>query len=67
VSLLGLRVTGVYVGSVGIALALGRTAVKLLPWESTHLSAFAFAAQPGVVRNLGQLIGLTVANILLVV
>jgi hypothetical protein len=29
VSLLGLRVTGVYVGSVGIALALRRTAVKL--------------------------------------
>ena len=26
---------------------LGRTAVKLLPWEKTHLSAFAFPAQQG--------------------
>jgi RDD family protein len=43
-SLLGLRVTRVNDGSVGMARALGRTAIKLMPWETTHLSAFAFSA-----------------------
>jgi uncharacterized RDD family membrane protein YckC len=66
-SLLGLRVTRVGDGSVGKARALGRTAVKLLPWETTHLSAFAFSAQPGVSLDVGQLIGLTIANVLIVV
>ena len=46
---------------------LGRTAVKLLPWETTHLSAFAFSAQPGVSLDVGQLMGLTIANVLIVV
>jgi hypothetical protein len=50
-----------------MARALGRTAVKLLPWETTHLSAFAFSAEPGVSFNLGQLIGLSIANALIVV
>ena len=66
-SLLGLRVTRVGDGSVGMARALGRTAVKLLPWEITHLSAFAFSAQPGVSLDVGQLIGLTIADVLIVV
>jgi hypothetical protein len=66
-SLLGLRVTRVGDGSVGKARALGRTAVKLLPWEITHLSAFAFSAQPGVSLDAGQLIGLAIANVLIVV
>ena len=66
-SLLGLRVTRVGGGSVGMARALGRTAVKLLPWETTHLSAFAFSAQPGVSLDVGQLIGLTIADVLIVV
>jgi uncharacterized RDD family membrane protein YckC len=66
-SLLGLRVTRVNEGSVGMARALGRTAVKLLPWETAHLSAFAFSAEPGVSLDLGQLIGLTIANVLIVV
>jgi uncharacterized RDD family membrane protein YckC len=66
-SLLGLRVTRVNDGSVGMARALGRTAVKLLPWETAHLSAFAFSAEPGVSLDLGQLIGLTIANVLIVV
>ena len=65
--LLGLRVTRVGDGSVGMARALGRTAVKLLPWETTHLSAFAFSAQPGVSLDVGQLIGLTIADVLIVV
>ena len=46
---------------------LGRTAVKLLPWETTHLSAFASSAQPGVSLDVGQLIGLTIADVLIVV
>jgi uncharacterized RDD family membrane protein YckC len=66
-SLLGLRVTRVKDGSVGMARALGRTAVKLLPWETTHLSAFAFSTEPGVSLDPGQLIGLTIANVLIVV
>ena len=67
-SLLCLRVTCVNEGSVGMARALGRTAVKLLPEpETTHLSAFAFSAEPGGSLDLGQLIGLTMANILIVV
>ncbi len=35
-----------------MAWALGRTAVKLLPWETTHLSAFALSAKPGVTLDL---------------
>ena len=65
--LLGLRVTRVGGGSVGMARALGRTAVKLLPWEITHLFAFALSAQPGVSLDVGQLIGLTIADVLIVV
>ena len=60
--LLGLRVTRVSGGAVGLARALGRTAVKLLPWETTHLSAFALS---GV--EPWQLIGLTIANGLILV
>jgi uncharacterized RDD family membrane protein YckC len=65
--LLGLRVTRLGGGSLGIVRALGRTAVKLLPWETTHLSAFALAVEPGITFDTGQLIGLTIANVLLVV
>ncbi len=50
-----------------MARALGRSAVKLLPWETTHLSAFTFSAEPGGSLDLGQLIGLTIANVLIVV
>jgi uncharacterized RDD family membrane protein YckC len=65
--LLGLRVACVKDGSVGIARALGRTAVKLVPWETTHLSAFAFSTEPGGSLDAGQLIGLTIANVLILV
>lgn len=34
-------------GRVGAGLALGRTAVKLLPWEIAHASAFLFAPALG--------------------
>jgi uncharacterized RDD family membrane protein YckC len=65
--LFGLRVARVSDGSIGMGRALGRNAVKLLPWETTHLSAFAFSAEPGVSLDFGQLIGLTIANVLIVV
>jgi hypothetical protein len=45
----------------------GRTAVRLLTWETTHLSAFAFSAQAGVSLDVGQLIGLTIANVVIAV
>ena len=65
--LLGLRVVRVTGERVGMARALARTAVKLLPWEMVHLSAFAFSAEPGVSLDFGQLIGLTIANLLVMV
>jgi uncharacterized RDD family membrane protein YckC len=55
-SWLGQCVARVKDGSVGRARALGRTTVKLLPWETTHLSAFAFSAEPGVSLDPGQLL-----------
>ena len=49
----GKRWLGVYVRDtdrrrVGGGQALGRTAVKMLPWELTHLSAFVLAPAVGV-------------------
>jgi hypothetical protein len=55
------------VGSTRARPLLARNAVKLLPWETKPLSAFAFSAQPGVCLDVGQLIGLTIANVLIVV
>jgi uncharacterized RDD family membrane protein YckC len=43
--------------------ALARTAVKLLPWELTHVAAFALAPDDGSFTVL-QGIGLTIANVL---
>ena len=58
---LSLQVTRVTDGSVRMARALARTAVKLLPWETTHLSAFALSG-----LEPWQVVGLTVANGLIV-
>jgi hypothetical protein len=55
------------VSSDGRKTALARTAVKLLPWETTPLPSFAFSGQPGVSLDVGQLIGLPIANVLIVV
>jgi uncharacterized RDD family membrane protein YckC len=60
--LLGLHVVHVTGGRIGTATALVRTALKLLPWEMVHLSAFALAG-----HMPGQVIGLTIANGLAVV
>ena len=55
--LLRIHVTRLGQGRIGPGRALGRTAVKLLPWELTHLSAFA----------LSSVLGLAIANGLLVI
>jgi uncharacterized RDD family membrane protein YckC len=65
--LLGLRVVRVTGERVSTARALARTAVKVLPWETAHVSAFALSTNPGVSFDLSQLIGLTLANGLAVV
>jgi uncharacterized RDD family membrane protein YckC len=56
--LLGLHVARVLGGRLGW-LALLRCAVKLLPWEAAHMSAFLLSMAP-----VGQLIGLGLANAL---
>ncbi len=59
--LLGLHVVRVAGGPVRIVRALARTAVKLLPWEAVHLSAFGLSTDPGGFE-FRQVIGLTIAN-----
>ena len=59
--LLGLRVSRVGGGRLGIGRAFLRTAVKVLPWELTHISAFALASEPGRIDTT-QGIGLAAAN-----
>lgn len=46
--------------------AIGRTAAKLVPWELTHASVFALAADLGTM-SLVQGVGLVTANALMVV
>ena len=43
--------------------AVGRTALKLLPWELTHLSAFALSAEMTQLTTV-QIVGLTASNLL---
>jgi uncharacterized RDD family membrane protein YckC len=64
--LLGLHITRIIGGRVSMARALARTAVKLLPWEIAHLSAFALSTDPAGFE-FRQVLGLTVANGLTVV
>jgi len=45
---------------------VGRTAIKLLPWEVVHLAAFTLSGDFSQF-SLIQMIGLTVANLLTVV
>ena len=44
--------------------ALGRTAAKLLPWELTHVSVFALAADVGQF-SVAQSVGLATGNALM--
>jgi uncharacterized RDD family membrane protein YckC len=46
---------------LGWDLALGRTAIKLLPWEIVHFSAFALSKDPGQFTPT-QTIGLSIGN-----
>ncbi len=62
---LRLRVSRQDDGRLGVMHALSRTAVKLLPWELVHLSAFGLAEGAGQFTT-AQAVGLTVANALAV-
>jgi len=61
-----IRVVGSDGRPPGPGRALARTALKLLPWEMVHLSAFALSPDPDAFSVL-QSIGLTVANVLMLV
>lgn len=63
---LGLRVTTRQGERIGLWRALGRTAIKLLPWEMAHTFAFALSPQIGDSSPV-QSIGLIAANVLTVV
>jgi len=52
--------------ALGTGRALARTALKLLPWELVHLSAFALSNNLDVL-SMVQGIGLVVANLLMLV
>ncbi len=55
----GVRVTTQAGDYLSVSRAVGRTALKLLPWELVHLSAFALSAVTTV-----QVVGLTASNLL---
>jgi len=58
---LGKRWLGLRVAAA--ARARARTALKLLPWELTHLSGFALGEEFGVLTPT-QVVGLVLANVL---
>jgi uncharacterized RDD family membrane protein YckC len=58
-----LRVTSRTKERIGWARALARTAIKLLPWEIIHISAFALSKEIGTF-TLFQYIGLATGNVL---
>lgn len=53
-------------GAVSVGQAVGRTAVKLLPWEMVHISVFALAERLGEFSVL-QWVGLAMVDALIVV
>lgn len=59
----GLRVVDTNNQAISKSRALLRTAVKLLPWELVHISAFALSMNMSEMSNL-QMVGLTAANVL---
>ena len=61
----GLRVSGEDDRRVDAMQALGRTALKLLPWELVHLSAFGLAATTDHL-SIEQGAGLILANALVI-
>jgi uncharacterized RDD family membrane protein YckC len=59
--LVSLKVVRSVGGRVGMARSMARNAVKLLPWETAHVSAFALSGDSANLE-LMQMIGLTIAN-----
>ena len=59
----GIRVSPEDHGRVGAVRAVGRTAVKLAPWELVHVSAFGLS-QGADQFSVAQGVGLTAANLL---
>ena len=59
-----IRVVGIDGQAFGAGRALARTAIKLLPWELVHLSAFALSEDLDAFSII-QSVGLTAANLLL--
>lgn len=50
--LLGLRASSLGGGRIGLGRALARTAIKLIPWELTHLTLFALSPELGSFTGL---------------
>ena len=50
--LLGLRASSLDGGRIGLGRALARTAIKLIPWELTHLTLFALSPELGSFTGL---------------
>lgn len=67
-STIGKRIMGIRTiadtGSISVIQAIGRTAIKLLPWELTHISMFALSSQLGTF-TLTQVVVLTIMYALL--
>jgi uncharacterized RDD family membrane protein YckC len=64
--LLRIRVAGRAGARLTLGQALARTAVKLLPWELVHVSAFALSADLSQFSRV-QIIGVAAANVLTIV
>lgn len=60
---LGLRTETATGGRVGVGQALGRTAVKMVPWELTHAASFLFAPALGDL-GVGNWIGIGASYVL---
>lgn len=67
--LLGLRVASMTGGRVSVKQALGRTAIKLLPWEISHVAVMLPTPLllPETIPTIGQNTGLFIANMAIVI
>lgn len=62
---LGIRVASTAPRPITFARAMARTAVKLLPWELTHVSAFALSRRPDALSAV-QVAGIATAIVIVV-
>ena len=60
---LGIRVTTQGGGQLSVSRAVVRTALKVLPWELMHLSAFALSEGMDQLTTV-QIVGMTASNLL---